>query len=180
MTAACDNASVGVLITRPDGRWLMLERATPPVGVAPCAGHVFDEHDGYMDAAEAEVSEELGLTVKTLELAVAGWRANACRRGPGPRGTGHQWQVFIATVSGDLRPSPREVRNVRWCTPGDLQHLADRTAAYARGELPVREFAACPGIEPVWVWFLTELGLITMPVPDLTAVNVLVAGECHG
>ncbi len=167
----CDNASVGVLIVS-DGRYLMFDRNTPPAGTSPCAGHVFDEHTSYAGAAHAEVSEELGLTVESLELLpVGGWRANRCRRRPGPRGTGHQWQVFRATVSGTLRASQRETRNVRWMTPAEIQQLADRTASYANGAVSDAEFSASPGLEPVWAGFLAELGLITMSAGDLARIS---------
>jgi 8-oxo-dGTP pyrophosphatase MutT (NUDIX family) len=157
----CDNASVGVVIER-DGRYLVFTRATFPAGVAPCAGHVFDDHDGYEAAAAAEAREELGLTVTSLDLAVAReWRANRCRRLRGPQGTGHWWQVYRATVSGTLRPSPRETRSARWADPAELQTLAARTARYARGEVTDGEFARNPGIEPVWVRWLCDLGVIT-------------------
>jgi 8-oxo-dGTP pyrophosphatase MutT (NUDIX family) len=172
-TARCDNASVGVLIAREDGRYLMFDRATFPAGVAPCAGHVFDAHAGYADAARAEVREELGLTVERLEpTTVGGWRPNRCRRQPGPRGPGHDWRIYTAAVSGTLTPS-RETRNARWLDRGDMQRLADRTASYAHGELSGAEFRAAPGIEPVWVGFLDDLGLIRMSAADLTAIWLL-------
>ncbi|MDP4501100.1 hypothetical protein [Nonomuraea turcica] len=44
----CDNASVGVLITNHTKQWLMIERATFPFGVASVAGHVFDDHPGWV------------------------------------------------------------------------------------------------------------------------------------
>jgi ADP-ribose pyrophosphatase YjhB (NUDIX family) len=175
MGKTCDNASVGVLISD-SGHWLMFERATFPPGIAPAAGHVFDEHSSYEDAARAEVAEELGLTVETLELLpVGGWRPNRCRRTPGPRGPGHQWQIYQASASGDLRPSARETRNVRWLATDDLQRRASWTAFYATGRLTEQEFLADPGLEPVWVRFLAELGLIRMSNPDLVAVDQLAA-----
>lgn len=176
MTRQCDNASVGVMIHDGDGRWLLFERAAFPVGIAPCAGHVFDEHRDYRDAACAEVEEELGLTVKRLYSAgVGGWRPNRCRREPGPRGTGHMWNVYTAEVSGELRPSPRETRGVHWLDEQDMQRLAGRTASYARGEISHAVFSAAPGIEPVWVTFLVALGMITMHVSDLAVIDQLAA-----
>lgn len=174
MSKRCDNASVGVLITDNNDRWLMLERATFPPGIAPAAGHVFDDHTGYEQAARAEVAEELGLTVTALELLpVGGWRPNACRRRPGPRGVGHQWQIYQATVTGNLNPSRRETRGTRWATRRELQVLADRTAAYARNEFPAADFERAPGIEPVWVRFLAELGLIRTSSADLDNIDRL-------
>lgn len=176
MTKRCDNASVGVLITDAKTRWLMFERATFPPGVAPAAGHVFDDHAGYEQAARAEVAEELGLTVATLELLpVGGWRPNRCRRQPGPRGVGHQWQIYRATTTGTLRPSARETRNVRWMTSNEIQRLASWTAYYALGRVSDHEFAESPGIEPVWVRFFTELGLIRMSPADLANVDAVAA-----
>jgi ADP-ribose pyrophosphatase YjhB (NUDIX family) len=180
MTKQCDNASVGVMI-RQDWRWLFFERATLPVGIAPCAGHVFDEHESYQEAACAEVAEELGLTVKTLySTGVGGWRPNRCRREPGPQGTGHMWLVYTAVVSGELRPSARETRNVRWLEEQDMQSLAGRTAAYARGEVSESLFTAAPGIEPVWVGFLVELGLISMRASTLAAIEQVAATGSAG
>lgn len=172
MPGRCDNASVGVLITDGDGRYLMFDRNTPPAGCAPCAGHVFDEHASYTDAARAEVAEELGLRAGHLTpLPAGGWRDNRCNRGPGPLGTGHQWRIYQAEVSGQLNPSPRETRNTRWLTLREIQRLADRTAAHAHGRISAGEFAAAPGIEPVWVAFLADLHLITMDPGDLEAIE---------
>jgi 8-oxo-dGTP pyrophosphatase MutT (NUDIX family) len=169
---ACDNASAGVLIERA-GRYLMLERARPPAGIAPAAGHVFDEHSSYADAAAAEVREELGLTVVSLEAVTGGWRANRCRRGAGPRGYGHEWRVFRAAVTGDVSPSADETRGAIWLGAGDVEALAGRTIACARGQLDPAEFAARPGIEPVWVQWLADAGIITASPDDLAAVDVL-------
>lgn len=172
MPGGCDNASVGVLITDDRGRYLMFDRNTPPDGCAPCAGHVFDEHTGYTDAARAEVAEELGLNAGRLTpLPAGGWRHNRCNRGPGPLGTGHRWKIYQAEVSGELNPSPRETRNARWLTLREIQRLADRTAVYAHGRISAGDFAAAPGIEPVWVAFLADLHLITMNPGELEDIE---------
>ncbi|MFC1410482.1 NUDIX hydrolase [Streptacidiphilus sp. N1-12] len=161
----CDNTSVGVIITNAAGDYLMFDRATFPPGTAPAAGHV-DTHGTFEDAARAEVEEELGLHVESLTVVAGGWRNNRCRRLPGPRGTGHRWKVYTATTSGDLNPSTRETRNVRWIAAADLQDLADRTAAYARGDLAVQDFTANPGLEPVWALWLHSLHAITIDHAD--------------
>lgn len=154
-TKVCDNASVGVIITNAAGDYLMFDRNTFPPGVAPVAGHI-DTHGTARQAAEAEVREEVGLTVVSLMEITAGWRTNRCRRQPGPRGVGHQWTVFHAVVTGALDPSQRETRNVRWISRADVLALCSRTSRYAQGELSDAEFAARPGIEPVWVrWLLS-------------------------
>lgn len=167
----CDNTSVGVVIEK-DGQYLMFDRATFPSGAAAVAGHG-DGHGGSAAAARAEVAEELGLTVVTLEEVTGGWRSNRCRRLLGPRGVGHQWVVYRATVAGVLAPSVRETRHVRWLPAGQLQHLAERTAAYAHGELPEEQLAARPGLEPVWARWFTDLAAIRLSPADLAAIDRL-------
>lgn len=169
----CDNASVGVLIETSGAFW-MGARATDPPGIAPPAGHVFDEHADYPAAAVAEVREELGLTVLALELVAGGWRPNACRRGAGPRGIGHQWQIFRATVqAGPLTVDPGSFLNVRPYTPGEIRALTDRTVAYARGE------STAPGIEPVWVRWLVDAGVVKATDAELAAIEDIITGAPH-
>lgn len=166
----CDHTSVGVLIPSPDGL-LVFERATPPAGIAPVAGHL-DRHGGPEAAAHAEVSEEVGLTVIHLHLLLEQWRPNQCGRTPtGP--VGHQWWIFEARVSGPLRPSAREVRTPRWIHPGQLQQYALRTAAYAERHLDGEEFEWEPGLEPVWVRFLHDLQILTLPARALNRIDTV-------
>lgn len=174
----CDNASVGVLIFDGRNRLLVFDRATPPWGVAPPAGHV-DEHGETWQAAQAEVAEEVGLHAFDLRLAGRGWRDNRCRRRPGPTGDGHQWWIYRARVVGTLTPSVRETRNARWLTAQELQALTVRTAAYAHGELPEEEWWAAPGIEPVWVHWLSLAGLITATAADLAAIEYTASAGHH-
>ncbi|MGA5819960.1 NUDIX hydrolase [Kitasatospora sp. NPDC094028] len=168
----CDNTSVGVVITDHQGRYLMFDRATFPVGTAPAAGHI-DDHGSARDAARAEVEEELGLTVTGLTRVTGCWRDNPCRRRPGARGTGHDWTVYRATVTGDLAPSARETKNVRWIPPAALQELVDRTVAYAHGWVTDAEFEAEPGIEPVWVQWLADIGAVRVSPDELRQVEQL-------
>ncbi|GGT67501.1 NUDIX hydrolase [Streptomyces atratus] len=169
---ACDNTSVGIVITDHQGLYLMFDRATFPSGTAPAAGHI-DDHGTAEDAARAEVEEELGLTVTGLTHVTGWWRGNRCRRLPGARGTGHDWTIYQATVTGDLTPSTRETTNVRWIAPDALQELADRTVAYAQGHLTDAEFAAAPGIEPVWMQWLANIAAIHISPDDLLRVDQL-------
>lgn len=106
-TKHCDHAAVGVHISSPTGL-LVFERARPPAGIAPGAGHV-DQHGGPEQAARAEVAEEVGLTVRSLHLLTTAWRPNRCRR-PAKNRVGHYWSVYRAEVSGQIRPSALEVR----------------------------------------------------------------------
>ncbi|MFB7014030.1 MULTISPECIES: NUDIX domain-containing protein [unclassified Streptomyces] len=168
----CDNTSVGIVITDRQDRYLMFDRATFPAGAAPAAGHI-DDHGSAEDAGRTEVEEELGLTVTTLTRVTGGWRANPCRRRPGTRGTGHDWTVYQATVTGDLTPSTRETKNVRWIAPDSLQELADRTVAHAQGRVTDAEFEAAPGIEPVWMQWLADIAAIDVSPDELLQVELL-------
>ncbi|MQY09882.1 NUDIX domain-containing protein [Actinomadura macrotermitis] len=177
MTKECDNASVGVLIRRPYAspggdthEYLVFNRRTAPAGIAPCAGHVFDDHEDYPSAACAEVREELGLTVTSLTEVTGGWRGNRCRRAPGLAGVGHEWVVYLAETTGDLAPSARETSDARWLTPSALLREACRSLRYALGKIPPADWQARPGIEPVWVRWLVETGVIYM---DASALDVL-------
>ncbi|MFI1226183.1 MULTISPECIES: NUDIX hydrolase [Streptomyces] len=168
----CDNTSVGILITDHQGRYLVFDRATLPHGTAPAAGHN-DDHGSPEDAARAEVEEELGLTVTGLTRITGGWRENRCRRLPGARGTGHDWTVFHAAVTGELVPSARETKNVRWIDSDALQELTDRTVAHAQGRMSGAEFEAAPGIEPVWIQWLVDVAAIHISPDDLLRVEKL-------
>ncbi|NKQ54564.1 NUDIX hydrolase [Amycolatopsis sp. K13G38] len=167
-TKYCDHAAVGVLISSPDGL-LVFERARPPAGIAPVAGHV-DQHGGPEQAARIEVAEEVGLTVTSLDLLLTAWRPNHCRR-PTSDHVGHQWWIYRAQTSGPIRPSAQEVRAPRWLHQDQLQQYAHRTAAYAEGQLSEEQFTAKPGLEPVWVRFLHELQLVRLPDDILSLID---------
>ncbi|MEU6230537.1 NUDIX hydrolase [Streptomyces sp. NPDC047042] len=170
-TPCCDHTSVGVLISSPAGL-LVFERATPPAGIAPVAGHV-DQHGSPEQAAHAETAEEVGLAVTHLHLLLTMWRPNRCRR-PAVDRVGHNWWIYQAQASGPIRPSAREVRAPRWIHPDKLQQHAQRTAAYATGRLSEREFTETPGLAPVWVRFLHDLQLVTMPADTLSLIDTVI------
>jgi hypothetical protein len=174
--AVCDSTSVGVLITGDDGRYLMSAQAAWPDGIAPPAGHVTDwvlEPD-YPAAARALVTARLRTDLKSLEPAsTGGWRGDRCCRPTGPAGTGHQWQIYTATLTGIPAPPQGRARRTHWLTEARIQRLAYRTARYAHGRISDSEFFTQPGIQPVWVAFLASLGIITMTVTDLAAIDRL-------
>lgn len=157
----CCRTSVGVIIIRADA-YLMFERAKPPAGVSPVAGHARDEHASFEAAAYAEVREEVGLEVTDLTLVWADFAANRCRRQAGDEEPGHDWRVYLAQTRGELAPSPDETRNVRWVELAELQDLANVTVAYALGQLTDAEFVERPGLEPVWVQWFYHLGHIDL------------------
>lgn len=168
--AGCDHTSVGVLVSSQTGL-LVFERATPPIGLAPVAGHV-REHGDPEQAARNEVAEEVGLTVTSLHLLLDQWRPNRCRRTTtGP--VGHHWWIYEAQVTGSVRPCPRETREPRWTRPDELQRHAQRTAAYAEGQLSRQDFERKPGLEPVWCRFLHSLELIVLSGADLNRIDAI-------
>lgn len=179
MTKTCDNASVAALIFDREGRLLVFDRNTDPLGVAGPAGHI-DTHGSATEAVYMEVFEEVGLTVVSAELVGGGWRPNRCRREPGPLGIGHHWHVFTVQVTGELAASARETRNVRWLDQARLQELTWRTLDYAFGGLSDAMFRAVPGIEPVWVRWLTEAGLVEVSADDLALLDNLAADPIEG
>lgn len=110
------------------------------------AGHVWDEHTSYTDAAYAEVREELGLTVTALEQVTEGWRPNRCRRGAAPDGRyGHHWRIYRADVAGDLCIDPGSYRDMLDLHAEELAALAKRTPL----RTPLRGPFACLGGGPV-------------------------------
>lgn len=155
MTPICDHTSVGILIWR-DRRLLLIERRKPPPGFAPPAGHV-DDHGSYEDAARAEVREEVGLEVVSLRLLGEGRRDNPCRR---IDGTWHYWKIFEAQVKGEPNRSHEETKGLLWADDEVLQKLASRTLTWQSKKLSDQEWIASPGIEPVWLQWMSELRVI--------------------
>lgn len=97
-----------------------------------------------------------------------------CRRRPAPgREPGHDWSIYRADVTGDIAPGQGESQQVGWRTPGELAALADRTLAHARGDITAAQFAAEPGLEPVWVRWYAQLGVLDLADTDLTLVQQL-------
>ncbi len=176
MTRTCDNRSVGVLITDTHDRLLMFRRVKYPVGIAPVAGHV-DEHGTYTIAARAEVMEEVGLTVTGLRRVTGGWVPYPCRRQPASATSpqiGHQWAVYQATTHGtDIRLAPDEAAAANWYTHGQVQTLAEQTVMHAAGLISAEEFMVEPGLEPVWVRWLLDVGLVTIEASELDLVDRL-------
>jgi ADP-ribose pyrophosphatase YjhB (NUDIX family) len=150
--AICDHKSVGILVRKND-RLLLIERRRPPYGFAPPAGHV----DGRQieSAAVSELAEEVGLKAVSLTCVAQGRRQNKCRR---MGGDWHDWWIFEATVTGEIDPNPKEVGQVIWCTEIELQSLAERTQRYKRGLVSALAWQADPGLEPVWLDWLLEIG----------------------
>jgi 8-oxo-dGTP pyrophosphatase MutT (NUDIX family) len=158
MPKVCDNTSVGVVVKNIDGSFAILKRAKFPVGMAPPAGHI-DDHGSAEQAALDEVEEELGLVIDPGDLQPTLIQKrridNRCSRDGGDY---HLWSVYEADqFVGDISPDPEETKGAGWYTPKQLQRLADRTKAYRNGKVAQEDWEKNPGLEEIWLDFLTEL-----------------------
>lgn len=153
MALRCDHTSVGILVWR-QGRLLLIERRKPPFGYAPPSGHV-DERPTYLAAAVAELCEEVGLRATSMELLAEGRRNNPCRR---LDGNWHFWRIYRAEAFGDPVANQDEVMRIVWCDVVELRHLAARTRAFQKKLITQLEWEASPGLEPVWLDWLQQLG----------------------
>lgn len=175
----CDNRSVGCLLMNEEGQILVFDRNTPPQGAAPPTGHV-DDHGSLDEAVRAEVFEETGYQAGEISLICGGWTKNHCRRAAGPLGHGHRWAVYHCTdFTGQLAPSAREIRNARWVSQSKLQDLFDRTVEFGRGCIPDEEFAATPGLEPVWGYWMAKAGLITATEEQIKLMETMFSTVKH-
>ncbi|MFE7576928.1 NUDIX domain-containing protein [Streptomyces sp. NPDC057521] len=181
----CDGTSVGVILCDEYQRFAIFDRGTAPAGAAWVAGHI-DQHGSSEQAAVQESWEELGVRVRATELVKIGqfWRLNHCRRTPYTRpqdgAIGHRWTLFQANIrSTVLSPSDREARNARWVGTSEIQSLTNRTIAWARGEISNEAFAACPGVEPVWISLAMSAGIVRVDAGDLAVVEQRLNDTLH-
>jgi 8-oxo-dGTP pyrophosphatase MutT (NUDIX family) len=152
----CDHTSVGILVWS-DGKLLLIERARPPHGFAPPSGHV-DDHGTFLEAAIAELHEEVGLQVAKFKLIAEGRKGNPCRR---VGGDWHYWKVYEAIpLDKRIVKNPLEVKDIVWCDLVQLRELANKTRMYKLHLIEEDEWQRVPGLEPVWEEWLTELGII--------------------
>lgn len=154
-TKVCDNKSVGMIIKKGDNI-LLIERRKPPFGFAPPAGHV-DDKGSFDNAARKEAEEEVGLTVKKIDLIAEGRKENHCRR---EGGSWHYWKIYEVETIGDVKRSQDETKQAGWFSADEIKTLAQRTEQYLAGGVPEEEWQQSPGMEPVWVEWFKELGIL--------------------
>lgn len=126
--------SVGALIER-DGKYLLIERAVPPLGFAGVAGHV-DEGEDERHAIMREVKEEIGFDVHDPKLLLEeelDW--NWCSKGA----TSHYWYLFYCPIFGDLARSMRETKSAGWYSKEEIKRLT---------------------LEPAWEYWFKKLEII--------------------
>jgi NTP pyrophosphatase (non-canonical NTP hydrolase) len=177
LAATCNGHAVAVIVIDDQHRALIGDR-TDDVGYAPVTSHVADPGAGYRDAAIEAVALHVGLTVTELAEITGGWRGDRCVSGNSAQGTGHTWQIYQATVTGDLADvltvDQGRYHSVRWADSGELQQRAHRTLAFAVGDVTAEQWNLEPGLAPVWVYWLHITGLITMSRSDLDVIEHLV------
>jgi len=126
--------SVGAVI-RKNGKYLLIDRNSPPFGFAGIAGHV-DEGEEPQQSLRKEIKEESGFELdkyKKLFEEFVGW--NWCNKGT----TGHYWYLFECAVSGEIKKNYRETKSITWYTKEEIGGLK---------------------LEPVWEQWFRKLKVI--------------------
>ncbi|MGC9968142.1 MAG: NUDIX domain-containing protein [Minisyncoccia bacterium] len=126
--------SAGALILR-DGKYLLIDRAVPPLGFAGVAGHV-DEGEDEQQAVVREIREETGLEADSAKLLFEeelGW--NWCSKGVGA----HYWYLFECSVSGEMKKNEQETKSAGWYQKDEIKTLK---------------------LEPVWEYWFKKLNII--------------------
>jgi 8-oxo-dGTP pyrophosphatase MutT (NUDIX family) len=171
----CDNKSVGQIIKKGDA-FVVIERRNYPQAYALVAGHCDGESFG--DAAIKEAREEANITIEENEPVWQGRIDNPCKR---EGGSFHDWLIFEAKKwSGELKAGD-DAKRFFLCSPEELGKLAARTEYFAEkygvsplqvGKLTLRifgnpakkntdpEWAAYPGLEPVWYFILKQIHVL--------------------
>lgn len=114
---------------------LLIDRATPPFGLAGVAGHV-DEGEEPEEALIREAKEEVGLDLTKPELLYdefVDW--NWCGGGI----TGHHWYLFKGMAEGKPTIQADEIKSAHWDPLTDLPKLK---------------------LERVWEYWFKKLGYI--------------------
>ena len=125
--------SVGAIIKKGD-KYLLIDRAIPPYGLACPAGHV-DEGEEKEEALIREIKEETGLKIESLKLVAEeelDW--NWCSKGI----TVHYWYVFDCRVNGVIRKNG-ESKSINWYSKEEIMELK---------------------LEPSWEYWLKKLKVI--------------------
>ncbi|MBU2592181.1 NUDIX domain-containing protein, partial [Patescibacteria group bacterium] len=135
---------------------LLIERKKPPFGFAPPAGHV-DDKGSFDNAAKEEVEEEVGLVARKIRLVTEGRKENPCRR---EGGAWHYWKIYRVEAEGEIKRSEDETKRAGWFSIDQIRSLAQKTEKYLASEIPEEEWQQSPGIEPVWLEWFKELGIL--------------------
>ncbi len=142
----CPDGSVGVIFkNNEEGKILILERKTEPLGWAPVAGHL--DGKSPKEQAALEALEEVGLKVKKLNLLLGPVEImNPCRR---PKDSQikyncHDWFVYEA-IEWEGEPKsgePEKIGEIKWFSSSEIAGLS------AKG-----------GLDPAWKILFPMLGI---------------------
>jgi 16S rRNA (adenine1518-N6/adenine1519-N6)-dimethyltransferase len=115
--------AVHLWIYHPDGR-ILLQLRTPTKDRHPntwdssAAGHV-DAGEDYLTAAHRETEEELGISGLDLEEIAY---VEACEA------TGHEFiKLYRVTHEGPFTPCPKEIAELKWIEPEELEQWMQRS-----------------------------------------------------
>lgn len=126
--------SVGALIEK-DGKYLLIDRAKPPLGFAGIAGHI-DEGESPGESLKREIKEESGLDIIKYELIseeLLDW--NWCGKGI----QSHYWYLYKCEISGDIKFNKEETKKIDWYTTEEVGKLT---------------------LEPVWKYWFEKFKII--------------------
>ena len=109
--------SVGAIIQR-EGKYLLLDRASPPEGFTCIAGHV-EIGETPEQAIMREVKEESGLEVREHKrIFQEVLYNNPCKQGV----NNHNWHVFECNVKGEEKKNG-ESKSIGWYSPEEIKQL---------------------------------------------------------
>ena len=115
--------AVHIFVRRSDGRLLIHKRTEskeefPGVWTSSASGHVSSGED-YATAADRELTEELGLTVKL----------HRCRKFDACPATCMEFtELFECRWDGAVNPDPAEIQAIEWIETGELSSRIHVTA----------------------------------------------------
>ena len=110
--------TVGALIER-YGKYLVINRALPPLGWAGIAGHLNEGEDHDL-AIVRKVRDEVGLEVITKKLLSSeeiSW--NICREGV----ESHYWYLYDCKATGQVKLNPKAAKSYDWLLKGEISKL---------------------------------------------------------
>jgi ADP-ribose pyrophosphatase YjhB (NUDIX family) len=134
---------------------LLMERANPPFGFAPPAGHE-DAYQSSENAARQELQKTVGLETMEMSLVTEGRKNNPCQR----KGTWHDWKIYEVKALGEIQKNPDEAKQAHWFDPAQIQLFTERTKRYLAGGTSEHDWRQAPGLELVWYEWFTEFGII--------------------
>lgn len=115
----CNHTSVGMILTNSQGQILLIDRKRFPLFFACPAGHL-EEAEQPEAGAIREAREEVGFDISNLQLVLHERFENPCRR---QDGTWHEWWVYRADFTGELKGSQDETKSVGWYKGEEIQAL---------------------------------------------------------